>query len=52
MNKRNTISVTMTINKDLHKKMASYAAAEERSISFVAKKAIEMYLDDKLKVEA
>ena len=44
---RNTTSVTMTIDKELHQRVTKYAKQEERSISFVVKKALIMYLDNK-----
>ena len=45
--KRPNACITLTINNELHKKISEYAKEEERSISFITKKAIEMYLENK-----
>ena len=46
---RNNKSLTLTISKELHDKVKDYAATKERSISFVTKKALELFLDSKNK---
>ena len=45
MKERKTTSVT--IDKELHKKISEYAKKEERTITFVIRKAFEMYLESK-----
>tara|TARA_B110000503_G_C6943111_1_gene327803 strand:+ start:251 stop:436 length:186 start_codon:yes stop_codon:yes gene_type:complete len=45
--KRPNACITLTINNELHERLAKYAKEEERSISFITKKAIEMYLESK-----
>jgi predicted transcriptional regulator len=42
-------SITLTINKELHDKVKDYALTQERSISFITKKALEVFLDANLK---
>jgi predicted transcriptional regulator len=42
-------SITLTINKELHERVKDYALTQERSISFITKKALEVFLDANLK---
>lgn len=47
MKDRKKAVLSLTIDKDLYAKLAEYAKQDERSLSFVAKKAIEMFLKEK-----
>lgn len=38
-------SLTLTISNELHEKVQNYALMQERSISFITKKALEFYLN-------
>jgi len=40
-------SITLTINKELHEEVKEYALTQERSISFIAKKALALFLESK-----
>ena len=44
-------SITLTINKELHEEIKDYALTQERSISFITKKALEAFLDAKVRLK-
>ena len=44
---RSATTIAMTVDKELHKRVFDYAKEEERSISFIIKKALLMYLESK-----
>ena len=44
---RPNISLTLTISKELHKRALDYAKEDDRTMSYIARKGIEMYLENK-----
>lgn len=44
---RPNVSLTLTISRELHKRALDYITEDDRTMSYIARKGIEMYLESK-----